>query len=93
MDRNHPEYLTHLNRAVDDWTARATAYAEAAEAYRVAYAKAITASSGTTDAKRKADADEATTALRLTRERAEIARDAAYHRLIGLRGSAGERQQ
>jgi molecular chaperone GrpE (heat shock protein) len=93
MDRNHPEFITQLNRAVDEWTARAIAHAEAAEAYRLAHAQATTASQAKTDAARRADADAATTTQRLARERAEIARDAAYHRMIGLRGSAGERQQ
>lgn len=93
MDRNHPEYLTTLNRAVDDWTARAEAHAKAAEAYRLAHANAFRASDGKNADARKADADAATSAERLARELAEVARDAAYHRLIGIRGSAGERQQ
>ena len=62
-------------------------------AYRLAHAKATSASQAKTDSGRKAEADEATSAQRLVRDRAELARDAAYHRMIGIRGSAGERQQ
>ncbi len=87
------DHITTLNRLVDEWTDRATAHAKAAEAYRLAHAKAFQTSDGKNADARKADADAATSAERLARELAEVARDAAYHRLIGIRGSAGERQQ
>mgnify|MGYP000904053021 CR=1 FL=1 len=87
------DHLKQLNRAIDDWTERANACIDATEAYRLAHAKATSASQAKTDSGRKAEADEATSAQRLVRDRAELARDAAYHRMIGIRGSAGERQQ
>jgi hypothetical protein len=84
---------TQFETLLAAWKAAATVYVRAEEAYRLAHARATTASSGKTEAARKADADEATSELRLTRGLAEIERDAAYHALISARGSAGERQR
>lgn len=87
------ETTTQFDILLATWKAAATVHVKAEELYRVAHAKATAASLGKNAESRKADADEATSDLRITRNLAEIERDAAYHALVFVRGSAGEPQR
>lgn len=73
--------------AVDTWKALALAHAEAAEAYRVSYARAFCAGDKGTDTARKHAADAITGDLRLQRDKLEIETRAAeltMHLVAGL---------
>ena len=74
--------------AVELWRALALAHAEAAEAYRVSYAKAFLApQEKSTDTGRKHFADAATSDLRLQRDKLEIearAAELSMHLVTGL---------
>ena len=75
-----------FERALEEWRQKALVHVDAAEAYRVAHAGAMLHSDGKNEAMRKADADAATSELRLTRDRSEVSALACYHRLLFLRG-------
>lgn len=90
MDRLH--HIQAFDRALEAWSGLALLLVDAAEAYRAAHASAFNEAKGT-DTARKAAADQATSGLRLTRDKAEIEERRAYHQMIFLRGSAGEREE
>lgn len=75
------------------WRAASEAHQRAAEAYRLAHGRALCESLGKNAEVRKADADEATAVLRERRDVALLDRVEAHHRLIWVRGSAGESQR
>ena len=81
-----------FDRALQLWSDAARLLANAKEAYRLAHAQAYLTATGT-DSVRKASADVATSALRLTRDNLEVEERATYHHMIALRGSAGEREE
>jgi len=87
MDQREQTFLS----ALAAWEAAEERRIVAAEDYRVSHAKATAESTAKNAEGRKADADVATSAKRLERDRAELAATAAHHRLVFYRGSAGER--
>lgn len=74
------------------WQDLAAQLVQLSEEYRLAHASAFSSATGT-DTARKAKADEVTSALRLKRNQLEVEERGAYHRMIFLRGSAGEREE
>ena len=61
-------------------------YVEAREVYRLAFAKCSSESQAKTDALRKAEADQRTSALRLERDKLEIQAAVAWQQLLIARG-------
>lgn len=64
----------------------ATNYVEAREAYRFAFAQAVTESQAKTEALRKAEADMKTTNIRLKRDKCELVAAVEWQRLLAARG-------
>jgi hypothetical protein len=68
------------------YIAAATKFVEARENYRVAFAKAMADSQAKNDTLRKAEADQKTSSLRLTRDKLEIEAAVEWQRLLAARG-------
>lgn len=78
--------------ALTEWKTAGNALAELKSRFLVANATAFSSSVAKTADQRKADAELATSDLRLELDRAEVTERAAYHLVIFLRGPAfGER--
>jgi membrane protein involved in colicin uptake len=89
MDRREQTFLS----ALEAWETAEHKRIVLAEQYREAHARALSASQAKTDAARKAEADAATSQLRLDRNFAELAATSLRDRVIFYRGPAGERER
>lgn len=79
-----------FDHAVAEWTREANRYVDAQEKCRVEHAAATLRSTGKNATEKKAEADIDTANHRLARNRIEVAKTAAYHRMIFARGIHGE---
>jgi len=79
-----------FDEALAEYKGTAEAHVIAQETYRAKHAMLFSRSEAKTADAKKAEADIATSIERLQRDKLEIAKDCAYHRVIFLRGSAGE---
>lgn len=73
--------------ARDAWIKSSMKAARAREEYRIAYAQALLKSEGKTVDAKKAEADLATSELRLRRDETEIFAEADLHELLFVRGA------
>lgn len=78
--------MDKIDALIANWQLAQNAYVAAREEYRAAWAKALLASDNKTESGRKAQADAATSDIRLVRDNLETKAAAAWQLLIATRG-------